>query len=74
MKLSLPKTLFFLGLLCSLPSAALAYIDPGTGSYLLQILIAAFVAISFTAKIFWKRISKFVSTKIFRKKKAVDER
>jgi hypothetical protein len=73
MKPSLPKALFFAGLVCSLPSVASAYIDPGTGSYLLQLLIAAFVAVSFTMKIFWKRISKFVSTKIFKKNRSVDE-
>jgi hypothetical protein len=73
MKPNLPKALFFAGLLCALPTAALAYIDPGTGSYLIQILIAAFVAVSFTARIFWKRISKFISTKIFKKDKPADE-
>ena len=73
MKPNLPKVLFFAGLLCALPTAALAYIDPGTGSYLIQLLVAGFVAVSFTTKIFWKRISKFVSTKIFKKNRPADE-
>jgi hypothetical protein len=36
-----------------------AYIDPGTGSYIVQMLIAGFVAMGFLAKIFWKRIIAF---------------
>ena len=51
----------------------LAYIDPGTGSYLIQLLIAGFVAISFTVKIFWKRITKFVNVKILKKNRPGDE-
>ena len=35
------------------------YIDPGTGSYMVQILIAAFVALSVGIKIFWKNIKQF---------------
>ena len=73
MKPNLPKVMFSVGLLCVLPVAAWAYIDPGTGSYLIQLLIAAFVAISFTAKIFWKRIANFVRTKIFKKNRPADE-
>jgi hypothetical protein len=45
------------------PLALSAYIDPGTGSYILQVLIAGFVAVSFTIKVFWKRIKKFFSRK-----------
>lgn len=73
MKPNLPRMAFSAGLLCALPAAAWAYIDPGTGSYLIQILVAAFVAVSFTAKIFWKRISKFIGTKIFKKDRPSDE-
>jgi putative flippase GtrA len=46
-----------------LPVTLSAYIDPGTGSYILQLLIAAFVGISFTIKLFWKKIKKFFSPK-----------
>jgi len=40
---------------------ACGYIDPGTGSYILQILIAGIVGSLFVVKIFWKRISLFLS-------------
>jgi hypothetical protein len=43
-----------------------AYIDPGTGSYMLQLLIAAFIGISFAIKVYWKKIKTFLSG-IFKK-------
>jgi hypothetical protein len=45
---------------------AYCYIDPGTGSYVLQILIAAFLGVTFAIKMFWQRIKSFFSG-IFRK-------
>lgn len=53
-------------LLLGLPKPNYAYIDPGTGSYVIQILIAAFVSISFAIKIFWKKIKAFLQ-KLFKK-------
>lgn len=47
---------------CSLlfPLFAYGYIDPGTGSYIFQIIIAAFVAVSFAVKVYWHKIVKFI--------------
>lgn len=42
-----------------LSQAAFAYIDPGTGSYVLQIAVAFLVGLAFSVKIFWKKISAF---------------
>ena len=39
---------------------AYAYLDPGTGSMILQIVIATFISMLFTLKIFWKRIVAFL--------------
>jgi hypothetical protein len=39
---------------------AAAYIDPGTGSYVLQIAIAFLVGLAFSIKVFWKRIVAFL--------------
>lgn len=39
-----------------LPRRSLAYLDPGTGSYMLQMLLALLVGGAFAIKIFWKRI------------------
>ena len=50
------------------PLDAYGYIDPGTGSYVFQIIIAAFVAVSFAVKVYWHKIRKFVGG-LFSKKK-----
>ncbi len=42
------------------PLFAYGYIDPGTGSYVFQIIIAAFVAVSFAVKVYWHKIKKFI--------------
>lgn len=36
-----------------------AYIDPGTGSYIFQVLIAGFVGAAFAVRVFWRRIRAF---------------
>jgi len=38
-----------------------AYLDPGSGSFILQILIAALVGGLFLLKVYWKKISAFFS-------------
>lgn len=47
----------FLGLM--IPEKAFAYMDPGTGSYIFQIVIAFFLGILFTVKQFWGKITGF---------------
>jgi len=36
-----------------------SYIDPGTGSYIFQMLIAGFLGALFALKIFWSRVKLF---------------
>ena len=48
---------------------AYAYIDPGTGSALIQGLIAAIAALGVTLKLYWHRI-----TGVFRTKKEEEEK
>jgi hypothetical protein len=48
--------------------ARLVYLDPGSGSYLIQILIAALLGGAFAIKAFWKQISGFFAS-LFGKKK-----
>lgn len=38
-----------------------AYLDPGTGSYLIQMVIAALLGASFAIKNFWMRIKSFIA-------------
>ncbi|MFP3895338.1 MAG: hypothetical protein ACLFV5_00665 [Anaerolineales bacterium] len=42
-----------------LPRPAHAYLDPGTGSYILQLLIAILFGLGFAIKLFWKEIKGF---------------
>ena len=38
---------------------AYAYLDPGTGSYVIQVVIAAFLGGLFAIKMFWTKIKTF---------------
>lgn len=42
--------------LCSVPTTAWGYIDPGAGSVALQVILASFFGVILFAKNFWKRI------------------
>lgn len=42
------------------PNKAHAYIDLGTGSYLLQIVIGLLFGMVFSLKVFWKRAQAFI--------------
>jgi len=42
------------------PSLAHAYLDPGTGSYILQIVIGALLGGLFAVGIFWRRVVAFL--------------
>lgn len=53
--LFLPAFLWFF--LLSLP--AQAYLDPGTGSMVLQMIIGGVLAVGYTVKVYWKRIRGF---------------
>jgi len=51
-------TLIVLCLMVLSMSKSYAYIDPGTGSYLLQMIAAGVLAGSFFVKTFWRRIKQ----------------
>lgn len=48
----------YMGLLCSflVISPVNAYIDPGTGSLIIQFIVGAIIGASVIIKIFWKKI------------------
>jgi hypothetical protein len=54
-------------LAASQPARGLMYLDPGTGSYLLQILIAAGMSVLFVVGMFRKRIADFFGRLFCRK-------
>ena len=53
------------------PPFAYAYLDPGTGSYIFQLLIAGLVGLGFLVKVYWNRIKLFL-TRLFSKGGTVD--
>lgn len=46
-------------LLAVFPIAAQAYLDPGTGSMLLQVILGGVAAVGVALKLFWYRIIRF---------------
>ena len=42
------------------PREAHAYLDPGSGSLIVQALVAAFFALSLAVKAYWRKIKLFV--------------
>ena len=60
------KTFFGLGILAVLAALiqdAYAYIDPGSGSVIIQIIIGGLVGIGITIKIYWHKIKFKVQEK-----------
>ncbi len=41
------------------PMRELAYLDPGSGSLIIQLLIAGLVGAGFIIKTYWKKITRF---------------
>jgi hypothetical protein len=41
--------------------AANAYVDPGTGSYVFQVLVGAILGAAVAIKLFWRRIWAFLT-------------
>jgi hypothetical protein len=49
------------------------YLDPGSGSFLLQLLLAALLGAGFAIRIFWKKIKAFFTGKKVEEKPDVEE-
>ena len=62
------KKLFFIFILLLLSVNAHAYIDPGTGSFILQAIIGLIAAIGAYITFFWRKFKSFMS-KIFKVKR-----
>ena len=61
------RTLLLLTLpLLLLPSVAHAYLDPGTGSYVVQLLIGGLLGGLFALGVFWRRVVAFFK-RLFRR-------
>ena len=61
LKLYMNMLLLTLLLQLIMSSSASAYIDPGTGSYLFQMLMAGLLSSMFAVKMFWRNIRVYFS-------------
>jgi len=66
------KIIFVLVVLCLLtcPQNGYAYLDAGTGSYIIQMIIAASVTGLYLVKLFWKKIINFFKSIFSKETKA----
>ena len=62
------SVIIFFFILIAWPSRAWAYIDPGAGSYIFQILIGLMLGVFFVIKVYWKNLKNFIRNKLFRHK------
>ncbi|MEP6755643.1 MAG: hypothetical protein ABJA67_09095, partial [Chthonomonadales bacterium] len=60
------RYLTVVALLIIASTRANAYIDAGTGSYILQMAMAGILAVGYMLKLFWKRIATYTS-QLFKK-------
>lgn len=44
-----------------LAAPALAYLDPGTGSYVFQMVVAALVSVGFVVRTYWHRLRRVLT-------------
>ncbi len=44
-----------------------AYLDPGSGSFLIQLVIAGLVGVGFIVKVYWKKIKGLFSRTVAKK-------
>jgi len=78
MKIRALKLFFFLGFVLIsfcflLPVSVHAYLDPGTGSYIFQLLIAGLIGAAFAAKMYWKKIKNFMASTFSKKRQSQEE-
>lgn len=50
-----------------------AYLDPGTGSYMLQLLIGVLIGAAFAIRFYWKKIWSFIGNRLSRRRKNEEE-
>lgn len=57
--------------MAAVPASALAYLDPGTGSMMLQVILGGIAAVGVAIKLFWYKIIAFLG---FKKKEPGEEK
>lgn len=71
-RITLRFTLVIALLLLCIPSSLFAYIDPGSGSYIIQVIIAALLGGAVAIKVFWQRIKNFFTSRFAKKPQELD--
>jgi hypothetical protein len=61
MKFAARVMMLFLLIYAAFPRNAYAYLDPGTGSFMLQVIVGFLVGAIFAIKMFWANIRGFLS-------------
>ena len=61
-------TIFLLTSSLLSPKNAYCYLDPGSGSYVLQLVIGSLLGLLFAIKLFWNRIKEYIKN-VFTKEK-----
>lgn len=61
--MKLKSTLLLLVFVLSFTNSAFAYLDPGSGSYILQMLVAGILGSLYAIKLYWARIVNFFKGK-----------
>jgi hypothetical protein len=56
-----------ISLMVLVAGSATSYIDAGSGSYILQLVVGGIVGAALAVKVFWRRIRTFVGAKLSRK-------
>ena len=64
-KMLILVVVFSLVLFLGFPCPAYAYIDPGTGSYFLQFLLAGLLGLLYVTKIYWAKLKQFLASRLF---------
>jgi hypothetical protein len=60
-------SIVLLSLFVLVAGSVTSYIDAGSGSYIFQLVVGAFVGAALAVKVFWRRLRAFVGAKISRK-------
>jgi hypothetical protein len=61
--------LLILVILSLFTGIAYAYLDPGTGSYIMQIFLALIIGVLYTLKLYWAKTKAFLKNIFFKKGK-----
>lgn len=55
------------------PANVYAYLDLGSGSYIIQVLFATLLGSIFAIKVYWKNIKTMISNLFSKEKKVIDQ-